>query len=120
MPQFYRCNKCGALVEVLKDAREPYCCGEPMTLFVPNSVDAAIEKHVPVIDYTDAGVTVRVGATPHPMEEAHYIEWIEIFYDSRRERKYLNPGDTPEAAFKVDAKDIQALIYCNLHGLWHS
>jgi superoxide reductase len=87
---------------------------------IPNSVDADTEKHVPLIEYTDEGVSVRVGSVPHPMEEIHFIEWIEIEYGSRRERKYLKPGEAPETTFKVAAKDVKALIYCNLHGLWVS
>jgi superoxide reductase len=118
--EFYRCEKCGAIVEVLKEGNEIICCGEPMQKIVPNSEDAALEKHVPIIEYTDSGVTIKVGSVPHPMEEAHYIEWIEVFYDSRRERKYLKPGDQPEASFSVAAKDVEALIYCNLQGLWTS
>jgi len=120
MTTFYRCDKCGALVEVVREGGELVCCGAPMERLIPNTVDASLEKHVPIVEYTDEGVTVRVGSEPHPMEDAHYIEWIEITYDSRRERKYLNPGDAPETSFRVATKDVSALIYCNLHGLWVS
>jgi superoxide reductase len=120
MRKFYRCVKCGALVEVVKDGGALVCCGEPMEQVIPNSVDASAEKHVPVVEYTDQGVTIKVGSEPHPMEEIHYIEWIEIEYDSRRERRYLKPGEAPEASFRVSAKDVKALIHCNLHGLWTS
>jgi superoxide reductase len=120
MRSFYRCAKCGAMIEALKEGSEFFCCGEPMVQLIPNSVDAAVEKHVPVIVYTDDGVTVKVGSEPHPMEDTHYIEWIEIEYGDRLERIYLHPGEAPEASFKVAAKDVKALIYCNLHGLWVS
>ncbi len=120
LKDFYRCNRCGAVVEVLKEGAEIFCCSEAMKKIVPNTEDASTEKHVPIIEYIDSGVVVKVGSDPHPMEDAHYIEWIEIFYDSRRERKYLKPGDRPEASFVVAAKDVRALILCNLHGLWES
>lgn len=109
------------MVEVIEAGTgELVCCGEPMERLVPNTVDAAVEKHVPVIEYTEKGVAIKVGTEPHPMEEAHYIEWIEIEYDSRTERKYLIPGEAPEASFVVDSKDIVARTYCNIHGLWVS
>jgi len=118
---FYKCEKCGKIVEITKDgAGMLVCCDQPMVKLIPNTVDAALEKHVPVVEYVDEGVLVRVGSEPHPMESVHYIEWIEIFYSSRRERKYLSPGDKPEASFRVGSKDVGALIYCNLHGLWTS
>ncbi len=120
MQSIYKCEKCGSLLEAIEEGSNPDCCGEKMVLLVPNSVDAAVEKHVPVIEYTDNGLTVKVGSEPHPMEEAHYIKWIEVEYDSRLERKYLVPGDVPEASFNVQVKDAKARIYCNLHGLWVS
>ena len=83
-----------------------------------NTVDAAKEKHVPVIKMTKTGVKVSVGSVPHPMEQAHYIEWIEILAEGKAYRKYLNPGDKPEAEFCVKAEKITAREYCNLHGLW--
>ena len=119
--EFYKCNECGKIVEVIQNGGGTLvCCDMPMEKLIPNTVDAALEKHVPVIKYTDAGVFVSVGSEPHPMIDAHYIEWIEISYGTRKERKYLKPGDKPEAAFKVESKDVRALIYCNLHGLWVS
>ncbi|MBW6431586.1 hypothetical protein K0A96_00185 [Patescibacteria group bacterium] len=109
------------MVEVVKNGGGTLvCCDKPMEKLVPNTVDAALEKHVPVIEYTDAGVLVSVGSEPHPMIDVHSIEWIEISYGARKERKHLKPGDKPEAAFKVESKDASALIYCNLHGLWAS
>ncbi|MDD3480620.1 MAG: desulfoferrodoxin [Patescibacteria group bacterium] len=121
MKDIFKCNKCGNMVEeVGAGSGELVCCEEPMERLVPNTVDAAEEKHVPVIEYTEKGVLVKVGKEPHPMEEAHYIEWVEIGYDARTERKYLKPGDAPEATFVVDSKDVKARAHCNIHGLWVS
>jgi superoxide reductase len=107
------------MVEVLHDGKgELVCCGEPMKLFIENTVDAAQEKHVPVIERTSGGFTVKVGSTPHPMEEKHYIEWIEVIADGAAYRRFLNPGDSPEATFDIQAQEIMAREYCNLHGLW--
>ncbi len=81
-------------------------------------MDAAKEKHVPVIEKTAAGVRVKVGNVVHPMEEKHYIEWIEIIADGRAYRQFLKPGDAPEAVFDIKANKIEAREHCNLHGLW--
>jgi superoxide reductase len=89
-----------------------------MILQTENSVDASLEKHVPVIEKTETGVKVKIGALPHPMEEVHYIEWIEVIVDDRVDRKYLKPGDAPEAEFNRSGENITARAYCNLHGLW--
>jgi superoxide reductase len=89
-----------------------------MKLLVENTVDAAKEKHVPVIEKVEGGVKVKVGAVAHPMEEKHYIEWIQIIADGKADRKFLNPGQAPEAFFKTTAKNVTAREYCNLHGLW--
>jgi superoxide reductase len=94
------------------------CCGQNMTLQTENTVDAAKEKHVPVIEKTDAGYKVKVGSVPHPMEEKHYIEWIELMADGKVCRRYLSPGDAPEAEFCCIATTVSAREYCNLHGLW--
>jgi len=82
--------------------------------------DEGLEKHVPVIEKTEKGVKVKVGSVPHPMEEAHYIEWIEILVDGKVYRKFLKPGDKPEAEFAIPntRDDFQARAYCNVHGLW--
>jgi superoxide reductase len=85
---------------------------------VENTVDAAKEKHVPVIEKVDGGVKVKVGDVPHPMEEEHYIEWIEIIVDGKADRQFLNPGEAPEAVFKIESENVTAREYCNLHGLW--
>ncbi len=117
--EIYKCMICGNIVEVLHDGvGELVCCGEPMKLFKENTVDAAKEKHVPVVEKTKNGVKVSVGSVAHPMEEKHYIEWIQIIADNISYRKFLKPGDKPEAEFPVHATKISAREYCNLHGLW--
>jgi superoxide reductase len=94
------------------------CCGKPMDLLTENTTDAAKEKHVPVIEKTADGVKVKVGSIPHPMLKEHYIEWIELIVDGRSCRRFLNPGDPPEAFFPVKADNITAREFCNLHGVW--
>lgn len=119
--EVYKCEVCGNIVEVLHaGAGELVCCGQPMKLFVENTVDAAKEKHVPVIEKIDGGYKVKLGSVPHPMEEKHYIEWIELVAGSKVQRQFLKPGDAPEATFQTTAKDVSARAYCNLHGLWRS
>ena len=94
------------------------CCGLNMELQNENTTDAAQEKHVPVVEKIDGGFRVKVGEVDHPMEEKHFIEWIEILAGEEVERKYLKPGEAPVAEFKTDADDVTAREYCNLHGLW--
>ena len=119
--QIYKCEVCGNIVEVLHTGvGELVCCGEPMKLLVENTVDAAKEKHVPVIERSGNKVTVKVGSVAHPMEEKHYIEFIELMADGKVYRKFLKPGEKPEAIFEVTAKELTAREYCNLHGLWRS
>lgn len=119
--QVYKCELCGNIVEVVHAGPgELVCCGESMVLLEENTVDAAVEKHVPVIEKTDHGFKVTVGSVPHPMEESHYIEWIEVIADGKAYREFLNPGDSPEALFCVEADTITAREYCNLHGHWKS
>jgi superoxide reductase len=117
--EVYKCEVCGNIVEVLHEGKgELVCCGQPMKLYKENTVDAAKEKHVPVIEKTAEGFKVNVGSVTHPMEEKHYIEWIELIADGVTYRKFLNPGDAPEAEFCLDAAQVTAREYCNLHGLW--
>jgi superoxide reductase len=117
--QVYKCEMCGNIVEVLHEgAGELVCCGAPMKKFVENTVDAAKEKHVPVVEKIAGGFKVKVGGVPHPMEEKHYIEWIEISADGKAYREFLQPGQAPEATFAVQAEKVVAREYCNLHGLW--
>jgi len=117
--QVYRCPMCGNIVEVLHaGAGQLVCCGQPMNLLAENTTDAATEKHVPVIESADGNVTVRVGSVAHPMGDDHYIEWIEVIRGEEIRRKFLKPGESPEAAFESMAGDLTAREYCNLHGLW--
>jgi len=117
--QVYRCNECGTIVEILMAGQAPVVhCGEPMELLEEQTAPAAENKHVPVIEKTDGGYKVKVGSTPHPMTDAHYIVWIDLIADGRVCRRFLKPGDAPEATFCVEAKEVSAREYCNLHGLW--
>ncbi len=117
--QVYKCDLCGNIVEVMHGGPgELVCCGQPMKMFAENTVDAALEKHVPVIEKVDGGVKVKVGEVAHPMEEKHWIEFIEIMADGKVYRQYLNPGEAPEAFFNIAAEQVTAREYCNLHGLW--
>lgn len=119
--EVYKCDVCGNIVEVLHAGQGTLvCCGQDMTLLMENSVDAAQEKHVPVIEKIDGGYKVSVGSVPHPMEEKHYIEWIELIAGDVAYRQFLNPNDAPEAVFMVDADAVTAREFCNLHGLWKS
>ncbi|HUU56288.1 MAG TPA: desulfoferrodoxin [bacterium] len=117
--QIYKCEVCGNIVEVLHGgAGELVCCGEPMKLYEPNTVDAAVEKHVPVKEDAEHGIVVKVGSVAHPMTEEHHIEWIEVVAGGKAYREFLKPGDAPEATFCIDAGDVVLREYCNLHGLW--
>lgn len=120
--QVYKCSLCGNIVEVIHGGGgELTCCGQPMKLMVENTTDGAKEKHVPVIEKTDKGYLVKVGSVPHPMQEDHYIEWIQLMVGGNSCRKFLAPGDAPEALFEVNVQHndkISAREYCNLHGLW--
>lgn len=117
--QVYKCEVCGNMVEVVHASTGTLvCCGQNMTLQKEGVTDAATEKHVPVIEKIDGGYKVKVGEVAHPMEEKHYIEWIELIAGDTVHRRYLKPGGTPEATFKVTADGVTAREYCNLHGLW--
>jgi superoxide reductase len=117
--EVYKCDLCGNIVEVMHGGEgELVCCGQPMKLFVANTVDAAKEKHVPAIEKTAEGFKVKVGSVAHPMEEKHYIEWIEVIAGGKAYRQFLKPGEAPEATFCIDAGQVTAREYCNLHGLW--
>ena len=119
--EVYKCELCGNIVEVLHGGQGTLvCCGQDMTRLFENTVDAAVEKHVPVVEKVDGGYKVSVGSVAHPMEAEHYIEWIELIAGDTAYRQFLNPGDAPEAVFKVDAADVTAREFCNLHGLWKS
>ena len=119
--EIYKCELCGNIVEVVHGSKGTLtCCGASMSLLAGNTVDAAQEKHVPVIAKVDGGFKVTVGQIAHPMEAEHYIEWIEIIAGDKVSRQFLNPGQAPEAIFMTDASDVTARAYCNLHGLWKS
>ncbi len=117
--QIYKCEICGNIVEMLHGgAGDLICCGQAMNQFIENTVDAAKEKHVPVIEASGGKVNVKVGSVAHPMEEKHYIEWVELVVDGKAYRQFLKPGDAPEATFAIDAENVTAREYCNVHGLW--
>ena len=117
--QVYKCGICGNIVLVLHEgAGELVCCGQPMNLMEEKIEDTGKEKHVPVLEKTDKEIKVKVGSVPHPMEENHYIEWIEVATKDSVTRKFLKPGELPEATFKVEGDIVQIREYCNIHGLW--
>jgi superoxide reductase len=117
--EVYKCSVCGNIITVLHvGGGTLVCCGQPMELLVENTTDASREKHVPVVTKVPGGFKVTVGSVPHPMEEKHYIEWIELLAGERSYRQFLKPGDAPEATFLVDAPEAEARAYCNLHLLW--
>jgi superoxide reductase len=118
--EILKCCK-GMTLEVLNDGdcANLTCCGEPVQVLKENSVDAAKEKHVPILQKGSSGVKVVVGSVAHPMEEKHYIQWIEVINGDYVNRKYLKPGQAPEAEFFVpDNGKLIIRAYCNLHGLW--
>lgn len=117
--EIYKCEVCGNIVEMVHvGGGTLVCCGQPMSRLVENTVDAAKEKHVPVIEKNAGVVTVKVGAVEHPMLDNHYIEYIEIVTAEKVYRKHLKPGDKPEATFLITEDILYAREYCNLHGLW--
>jgi superoxide reductase len=117
--EIYKCSICGNVVEVLDGGKgELVCCGQPMEKLTEKTADQGKEKHVPVIEKTADGYKVKVGSVPHPMEEKHYIEWIEIIADGKTYRQYLKPGVAPEATFCIKAEKVTAREHCNVHGLW--
>jgi len=103
--QIYKCNICGNIVEVVHTGQgELVCCGQPMQLLEEKIIDEGKEKHVPVIEKQENQLIVKIGEVPHPMEESHYVEWIEVLCDKGIFKKTLNPGDSPEAKFSLDSK----------------
>jgi len=120
--EIYKCNICGNIVEVLHaGVGELVCCGEPMELMKEKTEDSTVEKHVPYIEKTSDGILVKVGQNQdHPMEDKHYIEWIQVIADGVAYRKFLKPGDKPQAEFKIKVNKIEAREFCNIHGLWKS
>lgn len=122
MPQLnevYKCELCGNIVEIMHGGPGALtCCDQKMVLMTENTVDAAVEKHVPVIEIGADSITVKVGSVAHPMAEEHYIEWIELLADGKVYRQNLQPGEEPVATFPLVAKSVTAREYCNLHGHW--
>lgn len=121
--EVYKCQICGNIVEVVHaGGGNLVCCGQLMTLLKENTVDASYEKHIPVIEETENGIIVKIGSIPHPMEEKHYIEFIEITTkDNKNYKNFLKPGGRPEAEFCISIEKVLfAREYCNLHGLWSS
>jgi superoxide reductase len=119
--QIYKCEICGNIVEMVHEGKgELVCCGEPMKLLDEKTADATTEKHVPVIEKTDAGYKVTVGTTLHPMEDKHFIEWIEVIADGKAYRQFLKPGDQPVAEFCIEGSELTAREHCNVHGLWRA
>lgn len=119
--EIYKCEQCGNIVEVLDGGgADLVCCGENMQLLEGSTTDEGKEKHVPVIESADQGITVKVGSNPHPMEEKHYIEWIEVIDGDTTHRQYLKPGQSPEAVFKCAGPNVTAREHCNVHGMWKS
>lgn len=117
--QVYKCKVCGNMVELIHSgAGTLVCCGQNMTLLKEGETDAATEKHVPVVKKIDGGFEVKVGEVAHPMEDKHYIEWIELLANGKAYRQFLKPGEPPVAKFMVTADKATAREYCNLHGLW--
>ncbi len=117
----YKCNVCGNVAEVVHaGGGEMSCCGAVMEQLKENTVDAAKEKHVPVVEKISGGFKVSVGTVAHPMSEEHSIEWIEVIDGNSCYRQFLDPGDSPEASFQVSAESVVARAYCNLHGVWKS
>ena len=119
--QVYKCDVCGNIVEMLHTGDgDLVCCGQNMVLQEENTVDAAKENHVPVIEKIKGGVLVKVGSVEHPMSDTHYIEWIEVHTDKKVHRKNLNPDDKPQAEFMLNEEVLYAREYCNIHRLWRS
>lgn len=117
--EIYKCQSCGNIIEVFHaGAGELVCCGNPMARQVENTVDASREKHLPVVEKNAGGITVKVGSVPHPMEEQHFIEWIEVVADGRIFRQELKPGDAPQAVFPAASGKVVVREYCSLHGQW--
>ncbi|MFQ6060806.1 MAG: desulfoferrodoxin [Thermoplasmata archaeon] len=120
--EIYKCEVCGNIVEVLHSGvGELVCCGQPMKLIEPRTAsEEGKEKHVPIIERTEKGVIVKVGSTPHPMEEKHYVEWIQALTEKNVLRKFLAPGEEPKAEFRTTEEIVRVREYCNIHLLWTS
>jgi superoxide reductase len=119
--QVYKCDLCGNIVEVLHEGKGGLvCCAQPMKLMQEQTADSSVEKHVPVVEKTADGIKITVGSAPHPMEDKHYIEWVQILAGGNAYRIFLKPGGAPEGIFGTGVGDVTAREYCNVHGLWKS
>ena len=118
--RFFICEHCGNIIGVIKDSGVPVvCCGQKMKMIEPGTVDASLEKHVPVCKVEDGKVKVQIGSVEHPMTEEHWIEWVYLQTNKGGQRKNLQPGEKPEVVFALaDETPISVFAYCNLHGLW--
>ncbi|MCL2128265.1 MAG: desulfoferrodoxin [Treponema sp.] len=118
--KFFVCKKCGNFAALLNNSGVPMvCCGEEMSELAPNTVEASVEKHLPVVNYTGGSLIVQVGSAPHPMEEAHHIDFIYVETEKGGQRKKLKTGEEAKASFVFsDDKPVAVYAYCNLHGLW--
>ena len=119
--EVYKCEICGNIVEVIHGGKgQLVCCGEPMKLLKEKETEEGHEKHIPVVEKIDGGIIVNIGSIPHPMEEKHYIEWIEVLTrDDRSYRKFLSAGEAPKAPFGIAYEHIDSVReHCNIHGLW--
>ncbi|MEG0392113.1 MAG: desulfoferrodoxin family protein [Anaerovoracaceae bacterium] len=120
MKKFFKCSHCGNFIGMIDDKGVPVvCCGDKMQEMVANTTDAATEKHVPVATVEGNKVSVQVGSVAHPMEDAHFIQWIYVETENGGQRKILKPGMEPKATFALENdKAVAVYEYCNLHGLW--
>lgn len=119
--KFYICNHCGNIIAYVKESGVPVvCCGEKMRELIPNTTDAAAEKHLPFYTLENGRVNVKIGSAPHPMTDEHHIEWISLQTSQGNQRKELCPEGEPEVSFAIDEnEEVEAVFaYCNLHGLW--
>ena len=117
--EVYRCEVCGNMTKVVHASGGTIvCCGNPMTLQQEKTTDQGKEKHVPVVEKSAKGIIVKLGSVPHPMEEKHYIEWIEVRTGNNVSAKGLLPGEKPEAEFSIADTNVKVRAYCNVHGLW--
>jgi superoxide reductase len=117
----YKCSVCANMVEVVRSGGGGLvCCGKPMETLTAKTADAGKEKHVPVIEKVSGGLKVKVGSIPHPMEEKHYIEWVEVLVEGKSYRQFLRPGQAPEAVFDLAGGNVSAREYCNVHGMWEA
>jgi len=119
MFEVYKCEVCGNIIKVVHASEGALvCCGKPMILQQEKTADQGKEKHAPVIENSPTGIMVKVGSVPHPMEEKHFIEWVEVRSGENVYVRGFKPGEKPEAEFCIADTKVKARAYCNVHGLW--